>query len=121
MPGSARTCCVGESIGAANAAFLAADPSPEQARRLSALWRWVQPHEVFPINPLRMARALVHGTGLFPTTPLGGHPAARQHASRVQRKAVFLLTKPDLPPCRSASRCQEAKRDARSGDAATVL
>jgi NTE family protein len=28
---------VGESIGAANAAFLAADPSPEQARRLSAL------------------------------------------------------------------------------------
>jgi NTE family protein len=39
---------VGESIGAANAAFLAADPSPEQARRLSALRRRVQPHQVFP-------------------------------------------------------------------------
>ena len=61
---------VGKSIGAANAAFLAADPSPEQARRLSALWRRVQPHDVFPINPLRMARALVCGTGLFPTTGL---------------------------------------------------
>jgi NTE family protein len=61
---------VGESIGTATAAFLAADPSPEQARRLSALWRRVQPDDVFPINPLRMARALVHGTGLFPTTGL---------------------------------------------------
>lgn len=61
---------VGTSIGAANAAFLAADPSLERAEALSDLWRRVRPRDVFPLNPLRMARALIKGDALFSSQPL---------------------------------------------------
>lgn len=60
---------VGTSIGAANAAFLAADPTLRRARALSALWRRVRSSDVFPINPLRMARTMLRGGALFPTDP----------------------------------------------------
>lgn len=60
---------VGTSIGAANAAFLAADPSVERARELSALWRRVRPGDVFPLNPVRIARAVLRGGALFTTEP----------------------------------------------------
>jgi NTE family protein len=60
---------VGTSIGAANAAFLAADPSLERARALSELWRRTRPREVFPLNPLGVARALLRTGALFPTAP----------------------------------------------------
>lgn len=60
---------VGTSIGAANAAFLAADPSIERARALSRLWRRVRPRDVFPLNPLGIARALFRKGALFPTDP----------------------------------------------------
>lgn len=60
---------VGTSIGAANAAFLAANPSLERARELSDLWRSVRAKDIFPINPVRAVRAILgHGT-LFSTGP----------------------------------------------------
>jgi len=61
---------VGTSIGAANAAFLASDPSPERARALSSLWRRVRSHDVFPVNPWGMARAVMRGGALFSIEPL---------------------------------------------------
>lgn len=60
---------VGTSIGAANAAFLATDPSLDRARELSNLWRHVRPRDVFPINPLGIGRAILRGGALFPTEP----------------------------------------------------
>lgn len=60
---------VGTSIGAANAAYLAADPSLERARALAELWRNVRPRDVFPLNPLGITRAIVRGGALFPTDP----------------------------------------------------
>lgn len=61
---------VGTSIGAANAAFLAADPSPERARALSNLWRRVRSRDVFPVNPLGIARTILRGGALFSAEPL---------------------------------------------------
>jgi NTE family protein len=61
---------VGTSIGAANAAFLAAGPGPERAAELSHLWRRTRSADVFPINPLRAGRALLRGTPLFSREPL---------------------------------------------------
>jgi len=58
---------VGTSIGAANAAFLAADPSPEGARSLSAVWRSVRSRDVFPLSPLTTLRALRGKGALFDT------------------------------------------------------
>jgi len=60
---------LGTSIGAANAAFLAADPSLDRARALSELWRRVRSRDVFPLNPLGMVRAIARGGALFPTEP----------------------------------------------------
>lgn len=60
---------VGTSIGAANAAFLASNPSLQRARELSDLWRRVRARDIFPINPLRAVRAILgHGT-LFSAGP----------------------------------------------------
>jgi NTE family protein len=60
---------VGTSIGAANAAFMAADPSPDRARRLAALWRSVRSRDIFPLNPLRIAKAIARGGALFSPEP----------------------------------------------------
>lgn len=60
---------VGTSIGAANAAFLAADPSVERARALSDLWRRVRARDIFPLNPLGLARAFFREAALFPVRP----------------------------------------------------
>jgi len=49
---------VGTSIGAANAAFLAADPTVHGARALSEVWRSVRSRDIFPISPLTTLRAL---------------------------------------------------------------
>jgi NTE family protein len=57
---------VGSSIGSVNAAFLAADPSPERVEALRALWHGVRPRDVFPLNPLRMGHALLRRGSLFP-------------------------------------------------------
>ena len=49
---------VGTSIGAVNAAYLAADPSLEQVERLRKLWCDAKAREIFPLNPLANCRAL---------------------------------------------------------------
>ena len=48
---------VGTSIGAANAAFLAAGPGPERTRELADVWRRTRSGDVFPRNPVRAGRA----------------------------------------------------------------
>ena len=58
---------VGTSIGAVNAAFLAADPSPAHVERLCQLWRDVTSRDVFTWNPLRMAHAVFRRGSLFPS------------------------------------------------------
>lgn len=58
---------VGTSIGAVNAAFLAADPTPDQAERLCELWRAVRFRDIFPLNPLTMGRAIIRQGALFPS------------------------------------------------------
>ena len=57
---------VGTSIGAVNAAFLAADPCPERVEALRELWHGVRPRDVFSLNPLRMCHALLRRGSLFP-------------------------------------------------------
>jgi NTE family protein len=60
---------VGTSIGAANAAYLAADPSLSRAQDLADLWRNVRSRDIFPINPLAITRTILRGGALFPTQP----------------------------------------------------
>ena len=60
---------VGTSIGAANAAFLAADPSLDRAESLADLWRTVRPRDVFPLNPVAITRSIFRGGAIFPTEP----------------------------------------------------
>ena len=60
---------VGTSIGAANAAYLAADPTLDRALELSQLWQRVRAKDIFPINPLGIVRAVTRGGSLFPTAP----------------------------------------------------
>jgi NTE family protein len=57
---------VGTSIGAVNAAFLAADPSPERVEELRKVWNGVRSRDVFPLNPLRMGYAFFRRGSLFP-------------------------------------------------------
>ena len=49
---------VGTSIGAVNAAYLAADPSLEQVEGLRRLWCDVRAREIFPLSPRHNFRAL---------------------------------------------------------------
>jgi NTE family protein len=56
---------VGTSIGAANAAFIAADPSPRRAHDLCRVWRGLRPKDVFPIHPLRALRSVARGGAFF--------------------------------------------------------
>ena len=57
---------VGSSIGAVNAAFLAADPSPERVEALHEVWHGVRPRDLFSLNPLRMVHAFRRRGSLFP-------------------------------------------------------
>ena len=61
---------VGTSIGAANAAFLAAEPTLSRAQELSHLWRSLKSREIFPLGPVQTLRALRAGGSLFSTGPL---------------------------------------------------
>jgi NTE family protein len=56
---------VGTSIGAVNAAYLASDPSVETVDELCDLWRDVRARDIFPLSPLRNARALFRQGGFF--------------------------------------------------------
>jgi NTE family protein len=61
---------VGTSIGAANAAFLAAGRGPERTSALANVWRGIRTADVFPFNPVRAGRALWRGAPLFSREPL---------------------------------------------------
>ena len=61
---------VGTSIGAANAAFLAAEPTLPRAQALSDLWRSLRSREIFPLGPVRTLRALFKDGSLFAIAPL---------------------------------------------------
>jgi NTE family protein len=56
---------VGTSIGAVNAAHLAADPSLENVDRLRELWCSVRAGAVFPLSPIHNARALFREGAFF--------------------------------------------------------
>jgi NTE family protein len=58
---------VGTSIGAVNAAFLAAEPTAAHVERLCELWRDVRAHDIFPVNPLAVAKAILRQGALFPS------------------------------------------------------
>ncbi|MDQ1518223.1 MAG: hypothetical protein QOE80_4053, partial [Actinomycetota bacterium] len=57
---------VGASIGAVNAAFLAADPSLERVEALREVWHSVRSRDLFSLNPLRMVHAFRRRGSLFP-------------------------------------------------------
>jgi NTE family protein len=44
---------VGTSVGALNAAWMAADPAPESTDRLANVWRRLRRADIFPFQPLR--------------------------------------------------------------------
>jgi len=60
---------VGTSIGAANAAYLGADPTLQRALELAELWENVRSRDIFPIKPFGIVRAIARGGSLFPTRP----------------------------------------------------
>jgi NTE family protein len=57
---------VGTSIGAVNAAFLAADPCLERVEDLHEVWHGVRSRDLFSLNPLRMLHAFRRRGSLFP-------------------------------------------------------
>jgi NTE family protein len=62
---------VGTSVGALNAAYLAADPSHTGARRLAKLWAGLQRRDVFPLPGAGAVRALAgRHDHLLDATPL---------------------------------------------------
>lgn len=76
---------VGTSIGAANAAFLAAEPTLHRARALSDLWRSLRPREIFPLGPIRTFRTLRRDGSLFTTAPLRRLIERHSPYSRIER------------------------------------
>jgi NTE family protein len=61
---------VGTSIGAVNAAYLAASPTPGHARELTELWRGVSAEEFLPLRLRRIAQAVLAGRSLYSLEPL---------------------------------------------------
>ncbi len=81
---------VGTSIGAANAAFIAGEPSLRRARDLCRIWRGVRPKDIFPIQPLRAMRSVTRGGALFSPDPLWRLIERRLGYDRVDESAIPL-------------------------------
>jgi NTE family protein len=81
---------VGTSIGAVNAAYLAADPSRDQVERLREMWCEVRARDVFPLNPFASARALFRQGALFPSTTWRRFLTGRIPYERIEEAAVPL-------------------------------
>jgi NTE family protein len=93
---------VGTSIGSVNAAYLAADPSLEQAEQLRGLWCGVRARDVFPLNPLASARTLVRQGALFPSRSWRRFLTDRIPYERIEEAAVPLrITATDFEEGRS--------------------
>jgi len=50
---------IGTSVGAVNAAFMAADPCHQGAARLGEIWRGLRRQDIFPLSPWSSARGLL--------------------------------------------------------------
>jgi NTE family protein len=88
---------VGTSIGAANAAFMAAGPTSDRARALSDLWRRLSVEEIFPLDAAQVTRAILAG-GLFSPAPL---------RRMLEREIPFRLIEEAATPLRIvATRCE---------------
>jgi NTE family protein len=93
---------VGTSIGAVNAAYLAADPSLDQVERLRKMWCGVRARDVFPLNPLASARSLFRQGSLFPSSSWRRFLAERIPYERIEEAAVPLrITATDFEEGRS--------------------
>ena len=93
---------VGTSIGAVNAAYLAADPSLDQVERLQEMWCGVRARDVFPLNPLASVRALCRQGALFPSTSWRRFLTDRIPYERMEEAAVPLrITATDFEDGRS--------------------
>ncbi|MEO7422308.1 MAG: patatin-like phospholipase family protein [Ornithinibacter sp.] len=85
---------LGTSIGALNGAFIAADPGPEGAERLAAVWEAVVREGVFLDNPMRQAARIArYRTHLLSNAPLRHIierylPVSRFEALEVQFQCV---------------------------------
>jgi predicted acylesterase/phospholipase RssA len=88
---------VGTSIGAVNAAFMAAGPSADRARALSDVWRRLSAEEFFPLHAAQVTRAILAG-GLFSPAPL---------RRMLEREIPFRLIEEAATPLRIvATRCE---------------
>ena len=88
---------VGTSIGAVNAAFMAAGPTPDRARALSEVWRRLSAEEIFPLRAAEVTRAILSG-GLFSPAPL---------RRMLEREIPFRLIEEAATPLRIvATRCE---------------
>ncbi|HSP36291.1 MAG TPA: patatin-like phospholipase family protein [Frankiaceae bacterium] len=56
----------GTSIGSLNGGALALDPTPEGVERLAAMWHTIGEHDVFPLDPKQVARAVLRSLPLLP-------------------------------------------------------
>ncbi|MGH2755185.1 MAG: patatin-like phospholipase family protein [Actinomycetota bacterium] len=81
---------VGTSIGAANAAYLAADPTLSRARDLCRIWRGLRPRDVFPIHPLRALRSISRAGALFSPDPFWRLIESRLGYERIEEAAIPL-------------------------------
>jgi len=81
---------VGTSIGAVNAAYLAADPSLDQVERLREMWCSVRARDVFPLNPFASIRSLTRQGSLFPSSSWRRFLTERIPYERIEEAAVPL-------------------------------
>lgn len=88
---------VGTSIGAVNAAYMAAGPTPDRAAALSEVWRRISVEEFFPLRAAQVSRAILAG-GLFSPAPL---------RRLLEQEIPFRLVEEAMTPLRIvATRCE---------------
>ncbi|MGH9038367.1 MAG: patatin-like phospholipase family protein [Acidimicrobiia bacterium] len=81
---------VGTSIGSVNAAYLAADPTPDRVEDLCELWRGVRSRDAFSWNPFRMAHAALRRGSLFPSESWRRYLTRHIALERIEDSAVPL-------------------------------
>jgi NTE family protein len=81
---------VGTSIGAVNAAFLAADPTIDQTQALCELWSQVRTRDIFPPNPWVIGKALFRHGSLYPSDSWRRFLEQRIPYKRIEDAAVPL-------------------------------
>ena len=81
---------VGISIGAGNAAWLAAQPTAAGVERLHRVWLEVGRHDVPPLTPPVAARALLGSLPFHPITGLLRAAGVRNHILPIEPWSLFL-------------------------------